>query len=48
MGVSGEVELEIAGPISPVVKAGFTVSVNSGVNPVGQLTPFVGMSTYAW
>lgn len=47
-GVSAEAELEVTGPISPVVKAGFTVGINSGVNPTGQLSPFVGLSTFSW
>ncbi len=47
-GVSAEVEVEITGPISPVIKAGFTAGVNSGINPTGQLTPFVSTSTYSW
>lgn len=47
-GVSAEVEVEVTGPISPVVKAGFTVGINSGINPSGQLSPFVGLSTYSW
>jgi tetratricopeptide (TPR) repeat protein len=47
-GVQAEVELEIVGPVSPIVKAGFTAGVNSGINPTGQLSSPVNLSTFSW